>query len=203
MIFEGMNESRLVGSEHEWDGGTEKARNYVDQYNQLFVDTIRSSGGQNETRYLLISTYAASLYPEVLEDLKIPDDDRIGVSLHMYLPFEFAHEPKTTDAWSSENDADTEVIDLALTNIEQALLLEGVPVVITEYGAINKGDDTNRIAWAQYTTEQFSSRGISAFWWDNGVAQDADTYETFALIDRHSLAWAYPELRDVIVAAWE
>ncbi|OUM63623.1 glycoside hydrolase family 5 protein [Piromyces sp. E2] len=75
LIFEGMNEPRKVNTDVEWNGGDEEGWNFVNEMNELFMKTIRTSGGNNEIRHLMIPTYAAALNEHTLEAFKYPNDD--------------------------------------------------------------------------------------------------------------------------------
>ena len=50
LLFEGMNEPRIVGSTYEWSGGTAEERDVINHLHQAFVDTVRASGGNNPDR---------------------------------------------------------------------------------------------------------------------------------------------------------
>ena len=66
LILEAMNEPRLVGTSHEWwlEADNQDCIDAVECINALnlaFVDVVRSSGGNNAGRYLMVPGYAASL----------------------------------------------------------------------------------------------------------------------------------------------
>ena len=73
---------------------------------QSFVDIIRSSGGNNENRLLLISGANTNLELTCSEDYKMPIDpsNKLAVSIHYYIPYQFAIE-KDDDPyfWIDEN----------------------------------------------------------------------------------------------------
>ena len=46
LLFEGMNEPRIVGSSNEWSGGDADGRAAVNVLNQAFIDAVRKTGGQ-------------------------------------------------------------------------------------------------------------------------------------------------------------
>ncbi|HML45327.1 MAG TPA: cellulase family glycosylhydrolase, partial [Clostridia bacterium] len=43
LLFEGMNEPRLIGDPEEWTAGTPAARDCVNRLNAAFVETVRAS----------------------------------------------------------------------------------------------------------------------------------------------------------------
>lgn len=74
LLFETMNEPREVGSNNEWNGGTQEHRDVVNALNQAAVDAIRATGGNNETRFVMIPQATAS--PQAaINDLIFPNDD--------------------------------------------------------------------------------------------------------------------------------
>lgn len=44
LLFEGMNEPRIVGGQDEWTGGTEEEREVINNLFAAFVETVRKSG---------------------------------------------------------------------------------------------------------------------------------------------------------------
>lgn len=194
LIFEGMNEPRLIGHSEEWTCGDRTARSVINTYNEAFVKAVRETGGDNAERYLLIPTYAASSVPQSLEDFIMPEDPRVGVSIHLYLPTSFALESEGATTWSAKNTADTHNIDRSFKALDKTFTSQNIPVVVTEYGAIDKDNDNHRIPWTEYFTDQAAKQDISCFWWDNGMAEE----DLFTLIDRNTLRWLNPKLVDAV-----
>jgi len=60
LLFETMNEPREVGSPMEWMGGTYENRDVINRFNLAVVNTIRASGGNNDKRFILVPTNAAT-----------------------------------------------------------------------------------------------------------------------------------------------
>ena len=89
LVFEGMNEPRVVGSSTEWSGGTTEGRQLINRLNNAFVNTVRATGGNNETRVLLITGYGANCSRIAMNAIKVPNDPYVGVSIHAYTPYHF------------------------------------------------------------------------------------------------------------------
>lgn len=58
LIFESLNEPRLAGTDYEWNFNAgvaecKDAAGSINRLNQLFVDTVRATGGNNVERYLI------------------------------------------------------------------------------------------------------------------------------------------------------
>jgi len=192
LIFEGMNEPRMKGTPYEWTGGNAEARDVVNKLNQSFVETIRTGGGNNPYRHLMIPTYAASSDPKTWEDFIIPDDEKVIVSIHAYTPYNFALNKNGTSVWSPDNPEDTAEIDNLMNNIYEHFINNGHPVIIGEFGAMDKNNLEDRVNWAEYYVQKASEKGIPCIWWDNGGFTGSG--ELFGLLDRRSFTWKYPEI---------
>ena len=91
LILESLNEPRLVGTKYEWwiDKNNDQCKDAVsciNTLNQLFVDTVRASGGSNATRWLLVPGYAASPDGALNDGFAMPNDtaNRTILSVHAY-----------------------------------------------------------------------------------------------------------------------
>lgn len=195
LIFEGMNEPRVVGSAEEWTGGTQESYNVINQLFQAFVDTVRASGGANTDRTVIVTTYAQSVEKNAVSGLKVPDDDHIIVSLHIYAPWKFCGPEDARADWGS--DADKSELDTTFQYLNDTFVSKGIPVIIDECGAVNKNENTSaRAAWYGYYISAAKKHGIKCFLWDNGEKADG-----FALLDRKNCTWYYPEIIQAIMNA--
>lgn len=191
LIFEGLNEPRLIGMSEEWTGNS-AAYEIVNKLNITFINCIRSSGGKNSERVLMIGTYCNGVSENMLSAMNVPSDNRIIVTVHAYTPYNFALNQYGTNYWSSKNTADTYEIDNTMELINKYFVSKGVPVIIGEFGAINKGNDSCRIDWAKYYKASAEKYGIKCFVWDDGG--------NFKLYDRYSGTWTDNELLKAIVS---
>ncbi len=188
LVFESLNE--------EFDGtyNTPNKTYYsnINAYNQLFVDTVRQSGGNNDKRWLLIpgwntnidytaGNYGFSLPTDSYLSSDIPSSEkRIMISVHYYSPWSFcgdesstvtewgANATKNTDTWGGESYL---ISQLAL--MKTNFVNKGYPVVIGEYGSIDKSsvDSTNptyRAYFAKKVCEVAKEDGCVPVIWDNG-----------------------------------
>lgn len=197
LIFEAMNEPRLIGTEYEWNAGTKEAKEVVNYLNDAFVKTIRSSPSKNKNRYLMIAPYCNSSDKEALEDFVLPKDDRLIISIHEYVPYEFVMKKDGTDTWDKQNPKDTEEIDLVFDNLNQYFIRKGIPVIISEFGAINKNNLKARLDWLEYFAKSARENNIAYIWWDDG-GKPSDTGK-YILLDRYNLIWKYPEINRILV----
>lgn len=189
LLFEGMNEPRLRDSEHEWDAGTPKMREMVNRLNTAFVDTVRKTGGKNESRYLIICPYATNTETEALEDLTVPEGNII-VAVHMYVPYSFCQDDAGTADWNADDPDSSEQIKRVFSELNRLFIKKKIPVVITEYGCEDKNNEDARVRWISYYKEQAGELGIPCIWWDNG--------SSYQVLDRQTGEWVYEELVEAL-----
>ncbi len=193
LIFEGMNEPRWVGKPEEWNGGNDEGRSVVNYLDQVFVDTVRATGGNNEHRFLMVCPYGANSGEGALAALQIPNDpsERIIVSTHAYTPYSFALQKDGSDKWMADRPNSTRDIDTLAEVLDKLFISKGIPVIIGETGAMNKDNEEFRADWAEYFISTFKKLGVPCFIWDNGAFTSG---ETFGIFDRYTYEVKYPEL---------
>lgn len=217
LIFESMNE--------EFDGtyGTPNTTYYsnINELNQIFVDTVRQTGGNNDKRWLMVPGWNTNIeYTAGNYGFEIPSDNylsssvasgekRIMISVHYYDPWAFCGEESTTTTqWgSSATDSskvasygDESFLSSQFYKLYSAFTSKGYPVVIGEYGAIDKSayDSANkacRIEWTEKLCTYAKQYGCVPVWWDNGYT---GTYG-FALFDRNTCTVAQQSIIDAII----
>ncbi len=182
LIFEAMNEPRLVGTNYEWwlnssAAECQDAVACINSLNQTFVDTVRAGGGNNATRYLMVPGYCASADGALNDGFVLPTDveeNKIIVSVHAYTPYNFALQSEkdsgSTSYFDSEDENSTRDIDTFMDQLYEKFISQGIPVVIGEFGARNKDLNTqDRVDYATYYIAAARARGITCAWWDNNA----------------------------------
>ncbi|MEG1848398.1 MAG: glycoside hydrolase family 5 protein [Lachnospiraceae bacterium] len=191
LLFESMNEPRLVNSELEWNGGSAEMRQVVNRLNMAFVETVRTAGGENKTRYLLLPAYGSSGMVDALEALELPPNDKhIIVSVHAYCSYDFSQKEEGTRHWSREEIKDTEEITELTTFLQKRFIRKGIPVIISEFACMDKNNLQDRLAWTTFYTEAARTNKLGYIWWDDG--------KKFAIFNRHDSTWIYPEIKNVL-----
>lgn len=212
LVFESMNEV--------FDGsyGNPKPEYYnnINAYNQIFVDTVRKAGGNNNSRYLLIpgwntdinfTTGDCDTYTMEAK-LVIPNDSRIMVSVHYYTPWEFCvDEGKDTfNKWGDSvkkfvkrRQSET-LVNRQFDKLYNAFIKNGYGVVIGEYGANDKtskdkSNTTYRAYFAEYVNYAAHQRNIVTVYWDNGYNGN----HGFGLFDRTECTVTQPEIIKSII----
>lgn len=189
LIFEGMNEPRMAGTDAEWNG-TAAGYAAVNYLNQVFVNTIRGNAkGHNGERALMIPGYAASSSTTVMNKIELPQwngqqAENIIVSVHCYTPYDFCLSDKQKDfTWSPYyKTSDATAIDNIFFAIRYRFLKHGIPVVIGETGATNNDNSAAREQWAYYMGTKSASYKVPIIIWDNG--SDTSPGERHIWIDR-------------------
>lgn len=197
LIFEALNEPRKTGTSVEWNGGDKEGRDVVNDFNQVFVDAVRATGGNNTIRNLMVPGYAASSNDTALKGIVLPQDDHLIVSVHAYIPYDFALNTAGRSTWNN----DTKDIDHLMELLDELFLSKGVPVIIGEFGALNKDNEEERAQWARYYVSKAREYGIPCIWWDNN-AFNGDG-ENFGLLNRRRLTFPYPDLLKALIESAE
>lgn len=192
LLFESMNEPRLADSELEWKGGTQEARENVNRLNAAFVQTVRNSGMQNKTRYLLLPTYADDVDAKVIEAMRLPESSHLMVTVHKYTPYSFAMEEGVAAQWSADSQEDRLGIDEMMERLHTAFIQKDIPVIIGEFGCIEKGNTEARAAWAQYYVNKAREHQMMCIWWDDGGAYGERG--KYGILNRSRETWSYPEI---------
>lgn len=190
LVFETLNEPRLTGSSYEWwwpdDNTISEAIGCINQMNQTSLDAIRSTGGNNATRCVMVPGYCASISGATSGLFKLPTDsatDRLIVSVHAYTPYNFALNANGT---STFDDYLKSEIDSLFTSIQSI----SVPVIIGEMSASNKSNSAERVKWAQYYFGKSKQYGVPCMLWDNNsYYYDTMSGEEHGHLNRLTLTW--------------
>ncbi len=213
LVFESMNEEFNGTYPNIKDIPEGQYRN-INTLNEIFLDAVRQSGGNNDKRWVLIpgwntdidATVDTGLF-EIPEDVflseSVPEgENRIMVSVHYYQPWDFGGEEsakKTT--WGT--DTEKAAMKSQLQKVNTAFVKNGYPVVIGEYGAIDKEEDNpenvaSRETYYKTLCEYSKELGLVPVAWDMGIDQK---YQ-FNMIDRTSYGFTWKNLVDQIMSVY-
>jgi endoglucanase len=154
LIFESMNE--IHDGNWGWDKEQEQGPQYeiINQWNQVFLNSVRGTGGNNAGRFLVVPGYSASSQHIAADYFKLPRDSAAGVNklivaAHYYDPNEFCLFA-TRQLWGS--DADKRKADQDFKAItDRFIAREQVPVIIGESGAVRQeGYEADRREYFDY-----------------------------------------------------
>ena len=197
LVFEGYNE--MLDADNTWNA-PKNASSYVglNGYAQSFVNAVRATGGNNETRNLIINTYAAANGDDVLNNLAIPTDKvdgHIAVEVHTYAPWDwFAQKGKWDASCSNE-------IKNMFNRLNKKFISKGIPCIIGEYGthgskSVSKTSSASEIQaaadQAADIVKQAKAYGVATFYW----------MSIFSEKDRSVPQWTLPTVVEAMKKAY-
>ena len=180
LIFETLNEPRLIGTGYEWwfnkwsiPSEVKDAIDCINKLNQKAVDTIRATGSNNRGRLIMCPGYDASIDGATVSGFKLPTDisgnkNRIAVSVHAYSPYNFAMNVGSGSTSSYTYSIKNELQDLFST-LKSTFRDKGIPVVIGEFGSTDKNNTAERVKWATDYTALAKKNNIPCVLWDNNA----------------------------------
>ena len=180
LIFETLNEPRLIGSSYEWwfnkwsiPSEVKDAIACINKLNQKAVDTIRATGSNNRSRLIMCPGYDASIDGATVSGFKLPTDisgnkNRIAVSVHAYSPYNFAMNVGSGSTSAYTSSIKSELRDLFST-LKSNFRDKGIPVVIGEFGSTDKNNTAERVKWATDYTALAKKNNIPCVLWDNNA----------------------------------
>lgn len=188
-------------------------------YHQTFVDTVRSTGGKNAYRILVVQGPKTDVQKTYKLMHHLPTDtieNRLMAEVHFYSPYQFTlmaenagwgkqffywgngnHSKEDTDhntTWGEEA-----YIDDIFKKLQTKFVDQGVPIILGEYGAMRRTDQLSgsalelhlrsRAAWHRYVTKSAIQHGLIPYYWDNGGTNS----NAFGIFDRRSNTVADPQ----------
>jgi endoglucanase len=174
LIFESANEElgdRLNDKDYAADSGTlSKVKCYevANKINQTFVDTVRSTGGNNAERFLLIAGYNTDIMNTWDSHFVMPTDtakDKLLISVHFYTPWGYCGTSDISN-WGTERDyKEQNNLFVMMTKFTK----QGYGVVIGEYAVILNEDGSlknNTIDFIKNLLNNCDRYGYAPFLWD-------------------------------------
>jgi len=188
LIFQTMNEPRVVGSSYEWWVDTKNedcmaSIEVVNQLNQAALNAIRATGGANADRFVIVSPYAANSKAASLSRFRLPEDSaqgRLIVSVHAYTPYDLCL--NTDPSKNTFSVAGISEIRSIMAGLNHMYVKKGIPVILDEMGCVYKENDEVRYTWAKNYIALAREYGMVCCWWDNGSLTVGS--EGFGLINR-------------------
>ena len=179
LIFEVCNEPAMYWYESDltaYPDHFDTQVSKINELNELFVETVRNTGGKNGARLLGIAVANYDNY-QYLDRLELPDDDYLIVQLHSYTELE----PSGTTYQTAT--------DRLFDAVDKFVKETGIPVMIGELGATHSGvSDFNLASRATYFFTRAKQSGVPCLWWEDSF--DAGTYHW--LYDKKKHQWGRP-----------
>ena len=201
LVFESMNEIHDGGwgwGDNRTDGGKQYA--VLNEWNQVFVDAVRATGGNNTNRYLGVPGYTANIDLTVADDFELPDDvdgnqNRLMVAVHFYDPIDYTENADniysewghTADPSKAYNDMDMDEdnVKTQFGKMKTKFIDNDIPVYIGEMGCVHRADPWSelfRLYYLEYVCKAAKDNGLAPFYWDAGG--DGSGTQSWALFNR-------------------
>jgi endoglucanase len=171
LIFEALNEE----TNFEKEGSPQKAYATLTRVNQLFIDTVRSTGGNNAKRLLIVTGYSTDITKTCSSQYTLPKDTiahKLFISVHYYTPWQFVGMTEDADwgkmapTWGSSSDVME--LDRLFGMMGEFCTRNDLPAFLGEYGVNEKKESASRIRWISAVTKAALSRKMVPVLWDTG-----------------------------------
>ncbi|MFV0346476.1 MAG: cellulase family glycosylhydrolase [Bacteroidales bacterium] len=206
LLFAGGNEPHV-----DYNTPSQEYLDVANAMNQVFVNTVRATGGRNYYRHLISQGYNTNI-THTLNGFVLPTDksdihNRQMVEVHFYDPYDFAlNEKSSVITWDADTWGQEDWVDEAYGKMKAKFVDNGVAVLMGEYGAIYRSNLTGTELEAHrtslnhyltYVTKAALKNNIVPIYWDNG----AKSANGFALFDRNTNTVFNQESLDAIINA--
>lgn len=167
LIMEGINEVHNEAAK-DWTGNASQYA-ILNEWNQLIVNTIRATGGENATRWIGVAGYAAN--PSItMKSLVLPTDpaNRLAVAIHCYDPYDFTLRDPLTNSWGTA--AQKKQINDLLQTVRHTYIDQNIACYLGEFGCSRHDTDAAnkcRKLYLEYFCRAAHFAGLSACLWDN------------------------------------
>ncbi len=171
LIFEALNEE----THFENAGSVRDAYATLTRVNQIFIDTVRKTGGNNANRLLIVTGYSTDFAKTASPEYVLPRDtvaNRLLISVHYYTPWQFAG--MTEDAtwgkmrptWGSESDIAE--LNRLFDAMQDFCARHNLPAFVGEFGVADKKEAASRVRWMSAVAAAALSRKMVPVIWDTG-----------------------------------
>jgi endoglucanase len=182
LIMEGFNELNDGGWGWSADfrANPYKQTEILNDWNQVFVDAVRATGGNNATRWLGVPTYAAN--PEFTKYFTMPSDPagKIMLSVHFYDPSDYTIGDQQYEQWGhtaqagkKANGGDEDHVKSVFGKLKENYVSKGIPVYIGEFGCSLRTKGTTAynfyLYYLEYVVKAARDYGMPCILWDNGA----------------------------------
>ena len=171
LLFEALNEETAF----EGAGSTQKAFATLTHVNQVFIDTVRKTGGNNAQRLLVITGYATDFTKTASADYVLPKDsvpNRLLISVHYYTPWPFVGMTKDESwgkmraTWGTPGDyAELEKLFDLMQGFSEH---HDIPVFVGEFNATDKKETPSRVKWMTAVNDAALKRKMVPVLWETG-----------------------------------
>jgi aryl-phospho-beta-D-glucosidase BglC (GH1 family) len=190
-----FDEHLMFASANEPNVNDATQMNVLLSYHQTFVNAVRSTGGRNTYRVLVVQGPSTDIDKTNTLMNTLPTDptpNRMMTEVHFYSPYQFCLMEQDASwgnmfyYWGQNNHSTIEPARNSTWGEEDYVIAEfqkmktqfadkGIPVILGEYGAYRRTTpldmDKHQASvdhWATFVTNQALAHGLETFWWDTG-----------------------------------
>jgi aryl-phospho-beta-D-glucosidase BglC (GH1 family) len=195
----GFDEHVLFASANEPNAADATAMSVLMSYHQTFVDAVRSTGGRNAYRVLVVQGPKTDI--DTTDSLmnSMPTDTvsgRMMAEVHYYSPYQYTlmtadaswgnqffywgngfH--STTDTAHNATWGEEAYVDAEFAKMKTKFVNKGIPVVLGEFGTMRRTGtltganltlhQNGRAYFLNYVSRSARTNGMLPFYWDSGV----------------------------------
>jgi len=171
LVFEALNEETNFAN----SGAPRDAYATLRKVNQLFIDTVRHSGGNNATRLLIVTGYFTDIAKTTNSEYALPTDSvphRLFISVHYYTPWRFAGMSDDTSwdkvqpTWGSPGDVAE--LNRLFDSMQMFCARNDLPAFIGEFGVTPRKETASRVRWMSAVIHAALSRRMVPVLWETG-----------------------------------
>lgn len=167
----------------------------LNKINDEFVKMVRSTGGNNLTRKLVITTGWSKCDGLSAKKFKMVNDEYTIVRIHLYQPSNFTSSKTSDSIWKEEYQL---ILLDYFQKIKKNFIDLDIPVYIGEFGARPKDNNSERNKWAQCFLSIANSYNIKCFIWDT-ENKGSGLQNSFAISNKQNLKWLDPEFMNYVL----
>jgi endoglucanase len=161
LVFELLNEPRAPMRPAAWNG--------------LAARTLAAIRDVDAGRRVILGPAAANTL-DALDELQVPDDPELILTVHYYAPFRFTHQGADwepgADAWLGTawgDDADHRAVTADLERAAAWASGHGRSLFVGEFGAHEAADGDSRLRWTGWVRREAERLGIGWCYWALGT----------------------------------
>ena len=171
LLFEALNEE----TNFEGAGSRKEAYATLARVNQIFIDTVRRTGGNNAGRLLIVTGYATDFEKTASREYLLPTDSvphRLLISVHYYTPWQFAGMTKD-ESWGKVRPtwgtrADYAELNRLFDSMQAFSERNDIPVFVGEFNVTDRKEEASRVRWMTAVGEAALTRQMVPVFWDTG-----------------------------------
>jgi len=217
LLFAGTNEVHA-----NYGNPTTENITVQQSFNQTFVDAVRSTGGKNKYRNLIVQAYNTNI-THANNYMTMPTDaagvtNRLMAEVHFYDPYDFTLDNSATSKylWGADFAGNPNCstwgqeawVDEAFGIVKTKFIDNSIPVILGEYGLMYRSSlpepaltshKQARVNYLHYVNQAAKAKGLKTFYWDSGFTGNGGS----GLFNRATGAQVYADAIDAIVSAYD